>query len=35
MLQYEIYSLLPSNKAAQRNSQHCTKPYNKGHNTVY
>ena len=25
MLQYEIYSSLPSNKTVQKNSQHCTK----------
>ena len=34
MLQYEIYSPVPSNKAAQRNSQHCTKMHNEVHNFV-
>ena len=35
MLEYEIYSPLPSNKTAQQNSQHCTKFYNKVHNVLY
>ena len=32
MLQYEIYSPAPSNKTAQRNSQHCTELYNEVNN---
>ena len=35
MLQYEVYSPLPSNKTAQQNSQHCTKLHNEVHNEVY
>ena len=29
ILQYKIYSPLPLNKTAQRNSQHCVKVYSK------
>ena len=35
ILQYEIYSPLPSNKTAQRNSQHCTKLRSEVHNEVH
>ena len=35
ILQYKIYSPLPLNKTAQRNSQHCTKLYNKVHNVFH
>ena len=31
MLQREIYSVVPSNKTAQQNSQHCTKLHIKVH----
>lgn len=31
MLQFEIYSLLPSNKTPQGNLQHCTKLYKEVH----
>ena len=35
MLQYEVYSALPSNKTAQENSEHCTKLHNEVPNEVY
>ena len=34
MLQYKIYSPLLSDKAAQRNSQHCKKLQSKMHNAI-
>ena len=35
ILQYEIYSPLPSIKIAQRNLQHSTKLCNKVHNVLH
>ena len=35
MLEYEIYSPLPSNKNARQNSQHCTKFHNEVHNVLH
>ena len=35
MLQYEVYSPLPSNKTAQQNSQHCTKLHNEVYNVLH